>query len=207
MERLKERHSADVHRRALGVLWIQLMARAQTAPLADEVKAERERIRAAAEAHEEAVMRRMAATSVIYYVDSLLDAEVRRLSLAALAFVEGDRGRSTYANLFNTPPGDAMRPVASSEQATYVRRLISVLELGGDYAPLDRFIAPLTAAQAEVDAAVAAREGRYAEESRAQTQLAMICEDARRLYNGFHPRLAIMFPEQERLVDSFFADL
>ena len=207
MEKLKERHGADTHRRALGVLWIQLMARKQTEPLGVEVKAERERIAAAGEVYEEAVMRRMAATAVISYADSLLDAEVRRMALAALAFVEGDRGHSTYANLFNTTPGDAMRPIASSEQTAYVRRLISILELGGDYASLARFIAPLTDAQAEVEAAVAAREARYIEESRAQTQLAMVCEDARRLYNGFHPRLTIMFPEQDRLVESFFADL
>lgn len=207
MERLKERHSADVHRRALGVLWIGLKARTQTAAEASEVKDVREKIKAAQDKHEEAVMARMAASAVIVYADALLGDEVRSLSRAALDLVKGDRTHATYTTLFHTAPSEAMRPIASSEQTSYVRRLLEILKLGGAHAPLDRFITPLAAAQVEVDEALAARDACYVEEAKAQAVLMMALEEARRLYNGFHPRLSTMFPEQDALVESFFADL
>lgn len=207
MEKLKERHSADVHIRALGVAQVNLSGRPDTEAFAAEAEAERGRVKAARDAYEESIMRRMAATAVVHYADSVLDTTVQRLSRKVLDAADGDRKSALYSNLFNEPPGDAMRPIASPEQTRYVQRLIAHLKQGGAYAPFDSFIAALTQAQAEVDIAIAKRDKRYTEEATAQTQLEMVCEDARRLYNGLHARLSILFPTDEALVESFFADL
>jgi hypothetical protein len=207
MEKLKDRHSASVHIRALGVAQVNLSGRPDTEAIAAEVQVERIRVKAARDAYEESIMRRMAATAVVNYVDSVLDATVQRLSRKVLDAADGDRKSALYSNLFNEPPGDAMRPTASPEQTRYVQRLIAHLEQGGVYAPFDSFITALTEAQAAVDIAIAKRAKCYTEEATAQTQLEMACEDARRLYNGLHARLSIMFPNDARLVESFFADL
>ena len=206
MEKLKERHSPSIHIRALGVLEVSASGRPQTEALAGEVGAERKRLKDVRDTFEEAVMRRMAATARLNYADSLLDQEVGRVARSALALADGDRERRVYSQLFIATPSTAMEDLATPKQALFVGHLIATLR-GDGYASLARFIDALTAAQAEVDAALLARQARYAEELAASSALDRACEDARRLYNGAHARLSILFPDDAALVESLFADL
>ena len=152
-------------------------------------------------------MRRMAGTARLSYTDAELDGRVRQLSLEFLPLVGGKRDHQAYRALFTEPPGAAMQDLATPEQARYVGHLIATLKGGGAYAPLAQHVALLEQGQADVDAALAARSALYLKESQAQVELHAACEDARRLYNGFHARLSVLFPEQGALVESFFADL
>lgn len=207
MEKLKENQSPVVHTRALGVLASRLGGNKQTVSLAPEVLAARADVKAKDDAHEEAVVRRMTGTAVLEYADAELDGRVRRLSLDVLAELDGDRGHQTYRALFTEQPSVAMRDLATPEQASYVKDLVLTLKKGGVYAPFAHHIALLEQAQADVDTALADRAQLYLAEGQAHTALQISCEDARRLYNGFHPRLAVLFPERAALVESFFPNL
>ena len=207
MEQLKEKHGPNVHIRALGVLWLQLAANPRTSSLAPEFEAARLTVKAKEDAYEEAVMRRMAATAALEYRDGALDGSVRQLALEFLPLVGGDRGHIDYRALFTEAPSAAMKDLATPAQARYVAHLIATLKNGGPYASLAHHIALLEQGQADVDAARAARDLLYVKEASAQSDLQRACDDARRLYNGAHARLSILFPDQPRLVESFFADL
>lgn len=210
MERLSERHSIPVHLRALRVQRIRLSGRPDTAGLAGESEAERVRMRDAYDAHEEAEARRQAATLNLYYRDDLLDAGVRQLSLDALAACGGDRESVHYKALFVEPPGDAMRPRATAEQDRYVQHILATLD-GAAAEPLSglaaKHAAPLRQQLTDVDEARKDRDEALVKESQALVALRLASEDARRVYNGLHARLSVQFPEHDKLVESFFADL
>jgi hypothetical protein len=210
MERLSERHSIPVHLRALRVQRIRLAGRPETAGLAGEVEAERVRMRDAWDAHEEAEARRQAATLHLYYRDDLLDAGVRQLSLDALAACGGDRDAAAYKALFVESPSAAMKDRATVEQDRYVQHVLATLD-GASAEPLSglaaKHAAPLRQQLTEVDEARKERDEALVKESQALVALRLASEDARRVYNGLHARLSVQFPEQDKLVESFFADL
>jgi len=204
MQRLTDNRGVGETLTALRHLTIRLTSRDQTRPLATEITAARDALNAANGAWEEARAQRVAATAEIEYRDELLDAAAMQLSRTALALVEGDTTDPRYRTLFPIAPSTAMRPVADDAQTRFVTALLARLE--ADEAFVDLAIhAPTIRQRAEAVAnAINGREALYVAEATASTARAITADAARRAYNLMYPRLQLMFPGDERLVESFF---
>lgn len=208
MEQLREQHGFATVDRALRHLSIRLRSRPETAELAPEVDAERARVRQAEEAWLQAREMRIAATAEIDYLDAALDLAVADLSRLALVEVRGNRNDERYKRLFPASPSAATSSVGGEGQGRYVRALLAQLtSSSGPFPSLAGQAPTIEAALTALSESEQRRDALYIPESTAATERTAALDRARRVYNQMYPRLRLLFPDNLRLVESYFARL
>ena len=206
MQRLTENTSAAVALQALRYLTVALRKHPDTADLAPEISAARDTLVSAVDAADLALTERKVATGQVQYADAQLDAAVMSLSRALLDQVEGKRDDPRFTRLFPTAPTDAMKPVASEKQATFVRVLLDTLREDDTYASHTDRADRIEAASAALTAAQAERTERQVAVDKANRAQRGTQTEAQAVYNKMHPRLQLTFDNQA-LVESFFMKL
>ena len=204
MQKLQHYHSPALTLRGLRFLLIRLGARPQTQELVPEVRAAREALQKAADAYDEARERRIAATAEIIHLDAEQDAHVMNLSRAVLMMTDGNRDDARYKKLFPEAPSTLTAPIAGDKQTRFVSALIGILRDDAAYDGLNAHADILEADAKTLADALEAREALYLPESKAQAEMRVALDKAKRLYNLTHPRLQLIFPEQKSLVESHF---
>lgn len=210
MEKLRPEHGVSTIDRALRYMAIRVSGRPETREMAPELRAERVRLKEADEMWLEARETRVAATAEVEYLDEKLGAEVMSVSRAALALVkDGNREDERYKRLVGpVSPSEALAPVGGEEQTVFVRTLIA--QLTSESGPFPELAGRAPVIQASLTAlndAEARRNALYVPEGTAAAERTAARDRARRLYNLMQPRLQLAFPDDERLVESFFAKL
>jgi len=203
VQKLKDDHGYPKVKRALRYSWIRLGSRPETASLAEEILAERNRTDQANEAYEQAVEERVAATALVTYLDTIVDDCVMAISRDVAVTTGNKTDDPYYKPLFPVAPSTATKPVASDSQNLFVKALIDRIETDPQYESLRGRAATLKAAQADLDTALADRKELLTPEIRASVDLATALDNARRTYNKLLPRLSLIF-EKKAFVETFF---
>ncbi len=207
MQNLRPDQSFPIHMRAFRFVTIRLRSRPQTKALAAETQVQRDALKAAGEAYDEAVEERVAATAEVEYVDSVLDVSVLDLSRELLALNGGDRQDPRFTKLFPVAPAETVRPVTTEGQNRAVRVIVELLKEDPNLAPLRHHAASIGEKLANLEAALKARDGRYVDEDKANANRRQVMDHARRMYRMLMPRLQLIFPNDPVLVESFFLTL
>lgn len=210
MEKLRPEHGVSTIERALRYMAIRLSSRPETREMAPELRAERARLKDADEMWLEARETRVATTAEVEYLDEKLGAEIMSLSRAALAQVkDGNREDERYKRLIGPlSPSEAMAPVGGEEQTRFVRTVLAQLTIeGGPFPSLSDRAPVIDAALTALADAEARRNALYVPEATAAAERTAARDRARRLYNLTQPRLQLAFPDDDALVETFFAKL
>ncbi len=205
MQALREDYGLDIYIRALRFLSIRLRSRPETATMAVDVDAMREKLRASGDAYEDALERRVAATVEIEYRDSRVDQHVLGLARQLNVLIGGNREDPRYKKLFPVAPTAMVKPVGGDEQATHVAAIVERISTEAEYASLAELAAPIKLGLTELEAATQTRKDLYVAEAKAQANRRATMDDARRTYRLMHPRLTLVFPDDPALVETFFA--
>lgn len=208
MEKLRDRHGSSIVDRALRHLSIRLRSRPETSALAPEVEAQRAQLRQAEDRWLEARELRIAAGAELEFLDGELDRAVAQVARLALTEVAGRREDDRYRKLFQIAPSEATRPVGGRAQELYVRGVLA--QLTSDATPfpsLRTHAKPIEDGLKALRDAEQRRADLYVPERVAATERAVALDQACRLYNSMHARLSLLFPENERLVESYFMSL
>jgi hypothetical protein len=210
MEKLRPDHGVATIERALRYMAIRVTSRPETREMASELRAERARLKDADEMWLEARETRIAATAEVEYLDERLGSDVMSVCRAALALVkDGNREDERYKRLIGpVSPSEALVPVGGEEQTRFVRTFIAQLTSeGGPFPELADRAPVVQASLTALNEAEARRNALYVPEGTAAAERTAARDRARRLYNLMHPRLQLAFPDDERLVESFFAKI
>jgi hypothetical protein len=205
MEKLREANTTEQIEAALLFLGVRLEGHPMTAPLAREIQAELDRLRPAAQAYQQALASRRAASSELDYLDNVLDRLVLDLAIDLLGAREGDRLHPDYRALFERSPGEAMAGAATPDQDRYVLGVLSALEARLELSDMHDRVPAIRDALAHVITCRDRRQELYMEESRRAVAIQLARESAARLYNSMYSRVFVLLPQQERLVASFFS--
>jgi hypothetical protein len=171
--------------------------------LADEIDTERKRLTSANDVYEQAVEERVAATSLIVFLDSTVDGGVMDLSREVSVITHNKTDDPLYRTLFPIAPSTAMKPVASDSQNTFVKALIDRIETDSRYESLRGRVQTLKVAEAELEGALKAREDLRTPEVRAAVDLSAALDSAKRAYNKLPARLSLIF-DNKAFIETFF---
>ena len=147
---------------------------------------------------------RIAATQETCYLENKLVKCISNLIKDALELVENNRSDERFKTLFSRPPGTSMRPTVNDEQEIYTRGIIQKLI---EEPSLDALRAHAEAIKTHLDAlndAMERRDELYLPESKAFLERNITLDRARRVYNTTYPRLRLIYPKNEELVETFF---
>lgn len=190
------------------MLAIRLQSRPETKEMAPEIRAEVASIREGDDVWLEARQARIAASAEIVYLDEKVGEDVMDLSRAALVEVKGDRNDERYKRVFIENPSEALKPVGGSKQTRFVRAVIN--QVGAESTPFPALRDRASAIDGSLTAlsdAEARRDALYVPEATALAERRARFEKACRTYNLTYPRLQLIFPNDPRLVESFFLGL
>lgn len=204
MEKLREDHGYFTVRRGMRFLSIRLRSRPLSAGLAGDVDRERDALGARNEAHENAFEERVAASAEISFLDGMLGAAVADLARDVNVLVKGRTDDPRYLRIFIGTPSERMKPVGGPEQDRFVQNILDVLSKDPDFASLHAHLPLITEWQQQLSDAVKRRESLQLAEDRARQELDIAIARARKVYNQMEHRLALVFPDHESLVESFF---
>ena len=207
MEKLTDRHSVRAVMKALRFQTIRLGSRPEAAQMAREMGEQRRGLHDLNEAFLNAQERRIGGTAEIRYHDRRLDKAVMDLAREVVALTRGRRDDPRYLKLFPAAPSSLMQGVTGDRQARFTRSLVSLLQEDADYSELSGHAETIGQHLADLDAAIARREDLYMPEFKAQADLTVALDQACRAYNLSYPRLVLLFPDDNALVESFFAEL
>lgn len=205
MAALIERNAGHATVRShLRVLGTRLRSNPDTEALAAPVDAARVALAARIAEWEDAHDERVAATGAVWFYDHLEDEAVAAVAREAKVEVAGKLRAPWYVRLFASSPRELTRGIASETQRRLVEHLIATIGEGDDYAVLGEPLVALVAAHAELEAAVAERRRRQIAEAAAWTEVVLAMAHGRAVFAEARPRLQLLFPGQQRRVDSFF---
>ena len=207
MQSLTERHNAPTTLRALSVLAARLAGRPETEDLIAEVEAQRAAVREAFAAHEDALVRRMAATQEVAYRDELLDEAVMRLSRRMLERVDGRRDDPRYRAVFVEAPSRAMKPRGGERQRAFVEAVLEAARGDEEAEALQPLLQDVADKAEALGRATEQRAKRAAEVLTARQRLQATVEAAQAVYNEAYLKLRLRLPGQRALVESFFPTL
>ena len=207
MQSLTERHGTTTTMRALAVLAARLGGRPETEDLAAEVEAQRAAVREAIAAHEDALVRRMAATQELAYRDELLDEAVMRLSRRMLDRVDGRRDDPRYRAIFVEAPSTALQPRGGERQQAYVSAVLEAARRDEEADALQPLLQDIAEKLEALGQAAEQRAKRAAEELTARQRLQAAMDEAQAVYNDAYLKLRLRLPRQRALVESFFPTL
>lgn len=204
MEKLREDHGYLTVRRGMRFLSIRLRSRPLSAGLAADVDKERDALGERNEAYENAFEERVAASAEIGFLDGMLGAAVSDLARDVNALVKGRTDDPRYLRIFIGTPSERMKPVGGPEQDRFVQNILDVLARDPDFASLRAHVPLITEWQQQLSAAFKRRETLQLAEDRARQELDIAIARARKMYNQMEHRLALVFPDNDTLVESFF---
>jgi hypothetical protein len=204
MEKLREDHGYITVRRGMRFLSIRLHSRPLSAGLAVDIDKERDALNERNEAYENAFEERVAASAEIGFLDGMLGSTVSDLARDVNALVKGRTDDPRYLRVFIGTPSERMKPVGGAEQDRFVQNILDVLARDPDFASLSAHAPLITEWQQQLSAAFKRRESLQLAEDRARQELDIAIARARKTYNQMEHRLALIFPDHESLVESFF---
>ena len=204
MEKLREDHGYITVRRGMRFLSIRLHSRPLSAGLAADIDKERDALNERNEAYENAFEERVAASAEIGFLDGMLGSTVSDLARDVNALVKGRTDDPRYLRIFIGTPSERMKPVGGPEQDRFVQNILDVLAKDSDFASLHAHVPLITDWQQQLTDAVKRRETLQLAEDRARQELDIAIARARKVYNLMEHRLALIFPDSEPLVASFF---
>ena len=204
MEKLRDDHSFPVVKRAVRYCALRLTSRPELAEGAAAMATCRATLRRCEDAYDDALDAKVAATAEVTYRDGRLDRAVAALARDVNAVVDGRTDDPRYQRIFLVSPSEGMRPRGGPEQDRFVQNVLATLEKDDDFADLRKHAVPIGACQRELDEAVARRAGLELAEKRAGRELDIAAAEARDTYNQMAHRVALVYPKDAALVDSFF---
>lgn len=204
MERLRDDHRFPTVKRAVRFCALRLGSRPELGECAAVMTRCRADLRSREETWEDAVDARVASTAEVTWCDQRLDQAVSSLARDVNVLVEGRTDDPRYRRLFLVAPSDGMRPVGGDAQGRFVRNLLDTLESDDAFVNERKHAAMVRARQGALDTAVARRDALQLAEQRARRELDIAAEQARATYNQMTHRVALVYPDDATLVDSFF---
>jgi|JI10StandDraft_1071094.scaffolds.fasta_scaffold527829_2 hypothetical protein len=217
MKNLSEKSSTQKVTRRLGVLSARLHGQRETQPFAASMVAERTHLRDVAEAHEQTVISRMAATATAEACDDTVDTSLQKLSRDYLALVDGNREDPTYVQGFPIAPSISSANTGDATQHHYVRVAIATFLNFGERDADGNFLenprhqairdqaARLAADQVNLEAAQAAQATAYQAEALAEAALKLAHNRACTAYNRLYIHLIDRLPHLKPFIESVFA--
>ena len=210
-QKLAEWHRAPTTEGALRFFIIRASTEPDAQAITDEARQERTSLRAARQAHEDAVDASRAATADVEVCDGRLDrvvkVDLQRSVDALLAPLPEKTQASKKKKIFGGKAASVgMKPVGGPSQDQYVSDVLSELA-DPEYASLAPVVAKVTTRLDALRAAETRRKAARTAEQLARTELEKAIERAQRLYNQAQARLALLFPEDPDFVESCFLDL
>jgi hypothetical protein len=181
-----------------------LQARDDTSHLASPVITTRDAMLAAAAKEKAARLARLLLSATVVYEDSVLDKLIADLARRALAEF-GQRADARYTSLFTSAPSAAMRPVGGDDQDDYVDNIVTRLTNEPAYAALSHLAGAIEGQQIKLNDLRAKRDAALRVEGAAETDLKVARARAIDAIHHNHPRLKTLFPDDDSLVESFFA--
>jgi len=204
MRKLRTEDSPALTLTALRFVAIRLRSRPATVALAKEVVAPRAAVRSAVDVYEEAREERMAATAEVQYCDVVVDRCVMDLSRDVAATVGGKHDNPRFRKLFPTAPSAALRPVGGEAQGRFVLGVLQGLKDDASYKPFAARAKAIREALTALDAAEDRRRDAFVAEARARAEVVAVVATAQRTYNALYHQVALKFPDDDALVESFF---
>jgi len=204
MEKLRDDHRFPAVKRAVRFCALRLGSRPELGACAGDMARCRADLRRCEERWEDALDERVAASAEVLFRDQRLGEAVAALARDVNVLVGGRTDDARYQRLFLTTPSAAMRPVAGPDQERFVRNVLHVLESDDAFVHERKHAAAIRAGQEALDEAIARRDTLQLAEDRARRELDIATGEARTLYNQMGHRVALAYPGDDVLVDSFF---
>jgi precorrin-4 methylase len=204
MQTLTERHGIHNLNRALRQLDLGLARVPELSSMRPAVAALRQKVTAAAAAHEDVREQRIAASAEIAYYDEEIDFAVVTAGQTLYLQVDRDRSAPAYKKLFPVSPSQMTADLASPRQETYVTALVDTIRGDETYAALRPVADALAGWSDRLRQAQARRQELYVQEAQARGTLMAVADEARRFYNGLYYQFMVQLPDRKRLVESLF---
>lgn len=204
MQRLSEKHDFVQVDKALRFLAIRLMSRPETITMVADINAIRGDLCHKNEEWQQITAERIAATQETCYLENNLVKCVSNLIRDALQLVENNRADPRFQTLFTKSPGTSMRPTANDEQEIYTREIIRKLIEEPSLDPLRAHAETMKTHLDALNDALERRDELYLPESKAYLDKRITLDRARRIYNTTYPRLRLVYPDNEELIETFF---
>jgi hypothetical protein len=204
MEKLRSDHFFPTVKRAVRHCALRLASRPELADGAAAMATCRAALRRCEDAYDDALDEKVAATAEVVYRDGRLGRAVAALARDVNVFVDGRTDDARYQRVFLTAPSEGMRPLGGPEQDRFVRNILETLEADDAYADLRKHAVAIGGCQRDLDEAVARRTTLELAEKRAGRELDIATAEARDVYNQMAHRVALVYPKDAALVDSFF---
>lgn len=206
MKELNEAHTPAKTARKLGVLSARTHAHPETRAHSPSLLALRALVLAKLEAHELAIIERMAATALLHYQDGVVGVSMQKLSRDVLQVLDGNREHDLYKAGFPIAPSVSTANVADDIQHHYVQVAIATFGAWAEApAHIREQVAKLAADQAELVAAQAAQAAAYLKEAQAWSELQLTTAKGQDAYNHLYHHLRDRLPHLKKLVESLFA--
>lgn len=204
MQRLLDGNTYEQTRKGLRALAVRLEAHPETEGFASPVRKKRKDMENKRELFEEGQAKRVAATARLTYLDQTVDGLAGTISRQVLLDTDNNRDDVRYQRLFPKTVSEMFEKVSGSEQAKFVGHLVNTIREHDGYKPLREFATKLEGAHGKLKAAEKKRDDLLVKESQLRTEFLLSLEDAKRSYNLMYPRLQLTFPDDLRLVETFF---
>ena len=204
MEKLRDDHFFPTVKQAVRYCALRLTSRPELAESAATMATCRATLRRSEDAYDDALDAKVAATAEVNYRDGRLDRAVAALGRDVNALVDGRTDDPRYQRIILMAPSEGMRPRGGPDQDRFVRNLLETLETDDDFADLRKHAPLIGACQHDLDEAVARRATLELAEKRTGRELAIATAAARDTYNETAHRVALVYPKDAALVDSFF---
>jgi hypothetical protein len=204
MRKLRSDDSPALTSQSLRFLAIRLRSRPSTTPLAKDVLTARATVRAAVDAWEEAREERMATTAEVQYRDAIVDRRVMDLSRDVSATVGGRQDDPRFRKLFPSAPSSALKPVGGEAQGRFILGVLHALKDDAAYKPFAARAKAIREGLDALDEAEDRRRDAFVAEARARAEVVAAVAVAQRSYNALYHQVALKFPDDDALVESFF---
>ena len=204
MRKIRETATFETVEDAAELHITMLEARPDTAALSVIIVSLLSAMQSAQVAHKAARRARLKLSAMIVYEDSVLDDLVADVSRKALDMCIGDRSDARYKALLPTAPSVAMRPIGGPDQDVYVANILDLLTTDAAYTSLAALAGPLKEQQDKLSALRAKRDTAFQQEAIASGKLDLARQRLIEAIHSNHPRLQLLFPKQDALVESFF---
>jgi len=204
MEKLGDNHYFPTVKRAVRHCALRLTSRPTLGECASIMGACRATLVRCEDAYDDALDRRVAATAEVGYCDAVLGKAVAALARDINALVDGKTDDARYQRVFLSAPSEAMRPVGGAEQDRFVKNILETLETDAAYEDVRKHGGAIAARQRDLEDAIARRDALTLAERQAGRELDIATAEARDTYNQMAHRVALVYPKDAALVDSFF---
>lgn len=204
MQRATELHSVTQTLAAGRFTGLRLQSRPQTRGLAGELQAIMAALVAAHQRYLAARDEVLVATAEVEYLDGEVDIDVVQLGREARPLVKGDTSHPDWMLAFPISPSAGTAQVGGNAQARYVNNLVDRINTLDTFAPLRDRAAEVKVKLDTLTAAEAEREVKRQALGQARQERRVAQLQVHKVYNLLYPRAQLVFPEQLRLVESFF---